>query len=127
MTKESLLPLPARETLEKYRWETRNVTRDGFISFDGIRYGVPWQYSGRQVQVRLCAGHVEIYLENVLLVRHEVKFSGGRIVWLAGQYSGLREMGGIPLPQPAALQIPSQVEVRDLGEYDRLFKVVSHG
>jgi len=58
------------------------VTRDGFVSFDGIRYGVPWQYSGRQVQVRLCAGQVEIYLDNTLIARHEAKCSNGRIVWL---------------------------------------------
>ena len=32
--------------MDKYRWETRIVTRDGMVSFDGVRYGVPWPYSG---------------------------------------------------------------------------------
>ncbi len=127
LPKEPLMPLPPQEVMDKYRWESRSVSRDGFVSFDGIRYGVPWQYSGRQVQVRLCAGHVEIYLDNTLIARHEAKYSGGRIVWLAGQYAGLSEKGGMPLPTGFAKQQMPQVEIRDLGEYDRLFRVVSNG
>lgn len=34
------------DTLDKYCWETRIVTRDGMVSFDGVRYVVPWQYNG---------------------------------------------------------------------------------
>lgn len=127
LSKEGLLSLPPQEVMDKYRWETRSVTRDGLVSFDGIHYGVPWQYSGRQVQVRLCAGYVEIHLDNTLIVRHEAKYSGGKIVWLTGQYAGLSEKGGIPLPNSFAKQHPPQVEARDLGEYDRLFQVASNG
>ena len=127
LSKEGLLSLPPQEVMDKYRWETRSVTRDGLVSFDGIRYGVPWQYSGRQVQVRLCAGYVEIHQDNTLIARHEAKYSGGRIVWLTGQYAGLGEKGGIPLPNSFAKQHPPQVEARDLGEYDRLFQVASNG
>ncbi len=124
---ELSVSLPPQEVMDKYRWETRSVTRDGLVSFDGIRYGVPWQYSGRQVQVRLCAGYVEIHQDNTLIARHEAKYSGGRIVWLTGQYAGLGEKGGIPLPNSFAKQHPPQVEARDLGEYDRLFQVASNG
>ena len=127
LEQEALQPLPPRAIMDRYRWETRNVTRDGFVSFDGIRYGVPWQYSGRQVQVRLCAGQVEIYLDNTLIARHEAKCSNGRIVWLAGQYSGLSEKGGMPLQRPIARQTSPQVAVRSLSEYDLLFEVASNG
>jgi transposase len=127
LSKEALLSLPPQEVMDKYRWEARIVTRDGFVSFDGIRYGVPWQYSGRQVQVRLCAGHVEIHLDNTLIAKHEAKYSGGRIVWLPGQYSGLSEKGGMPLPNSFARQATPQVEVRDLSEYDFIFEVASNG
>lgn len=127
LSKEQLLSLPAQNVIDKYRWESRTVTRDGFVSFDGIRYGVPWQYSGRQVQVRLCSGHIEIYLDSILIARHEAKYSGGRIVWLSGQYFGLSEKGGMPLPRPSALQTSPQVEVRDLSEYDFIFEVASNG
>ena len=126
LSKEPLLPLPVKEVMDKYRWEIRSVTRDGFVSFDGVRYGVPWQYSGRQVQVRLCAGQIEIYLNSTLIAQHEARYSGGSIVWLTGQYSGFSEKGGIPLPRPVARQTPAQVEVRSLTEYDLLFEVASN-
>lgn len=49
MEKEPLGKLPVQSVREHYRWEARKVTRDGLISFDGVRYGVPWQYSGKEV------------------------------------------------------------------------------
>jgi len=55
------------------------------------------------------------------------KYSSGRIVWLTGQYTGLGEKGGTPLPGRFARQHPQQVEARDLSEYDRLFRVASNG
>lgn len=127
LAQEPLLALPAKEVMDKYRWESRTVTRDGFVSFDGIRYGVPWQYSGRQVQVRLCAGHVEIHLDHTLIAKHVARYSGGRIVWLPGQYCGLSEKSGIPQPHSAGKRVAPQVEVRDLSEYDLIFEVASHG
>jgi len=41
LNKEPLLPLPDKAIRDKYRWETRNVTRDGFVSYDGAKYGIP--------------------------------------------------------------------------------------
>ena len=38
---EQLQTLPPQAVLDKYRWESRIVTRDGMVSFDGVRYGVP--------------------------------------------------------------------------------------
>jgi transposase len=124
---EALLALPPKATLDKYRWETRIVTREGLVSFDGVRYGVPWQYSGKEVKVRLCKGNVEIYYGEVLLASHEAKYKGGRIVWLAGQYSGLAERNGIASPNSIAHLTGTSVEVRSLSTYDRLLEVASNG
>lgn len=52
LERENLQELPPQETLNKYRWEARIVTRDGMVSFDGVRYGVSLQYSGKEVRVR---------------------------------------------------------------------------
>ncbi|WP_370741133.1 Mu transposase domain-containing protein [Caldibacillus debilis] len=40
--------------------EPRQVSRDRFVSYDGVRYGVPWRYSGRERTVREVNGWVEI-------------------------------------------------------------------
>lgn len=124
---EKLLALPPQAVLGKYRWETRVVTREGLVSFDGIRYGVPWQYSGKEVRVRLCDGNVEIYLGEVQIAKHEAKYSGGRIVWLTGQYAGLAERKGVAMPLPCAHLMDTSVEVRKLSVYDELLEVASNG
>ena len=36
-----LLALPDRRTLARYLRRDRRVSRDGFVSFEGSRYGVP--------------------------------------------------------------------------------------
>ena len=124
---EELLPLPAQEILERYRWETRMVTREGLVSFDGIRYGVPWQYSGKEVQVRLHDGKLEIYYGEVLVATHQIQHHRGRIIWLPGQYKGLTERNGMAAPYPAAQQQDIQVEIRSLSFYDTLLGGLNHG
>lgn len=124
---EELLPLPPQEVQDRYRWETRTVTREGLVSFDGIRYGVPWQYSGKEVQVRLCNGHLEIFYGEILLAKHEVQYHAGKIIWLPGQYKGLADRKGIAAPYPATQQQDMQVEVRSLSFYGRLLGGVAHG
>lgn len=44
-------PLPTRETLYGFAKRIRKITADSFVSFAGIRYGVPWKYSRSQVEV----------------------------------------------------------------------------
>ena len=127
LSEEDLLFLPDKAILDRYRFETRRVSREGLVSFDGIRYGVPWQYSGRDVQIRLISGKVEIYDGNVMIAEHEAKHSASRILYLTGQYKGLTERKGIAYPYPAAIKGPSPVEVRDISIYDRLIGGAAHG
>ena len=127
LVNEGLRKLPPRETLDKYRWETRSVTRDGMVSFDGVRYGVPWQYSGKEVCVRLCAGYLEIYYGEVLLAKHKAQYRSGNVVFLRGQYSGLAERNGVPVTFPCARQQNGTVEVRELSVYDQLLGGASCG
>lgn len=127
LVKEPLLPLPEQAVRDRYRWEDRKVTREGLVSFDGIRYGVLWQYSGKEVQVRLHNEFVEIYKGESLLARHEAQHGGSRILWLKGQYKGLTERHGIPGPYPAAHMATPKVEQRDLRFYDSLLGGAANG
>ena len=127
LSAENLQELPPQEVLDRYRWELRRVTKEGLISFDGVRYGVPWQYSGKEVQVRLLRGEIEIYYGEVLIAKHTAQYSSGRIIWLPGQYQGLAEQGGIAVPRSVAQEQEIQVEIRNLDFYDRLLGGVSCG
>ena len=69
LNKEPLLPLPDKAIRDKYRWETRNVTRDGFVSYDGAKYGIPWQYSGKEVRVkRFINKHQKLFQDDTTIV-----------------------------------------------------------
>ena len=127
IAEEALQPLPVKALLDRYRFEVRRVSREGLVSFDGIRYGVPWQYSGREVQVRLIDGKLEIYDGNVLIADHEARHSSSRILYLPGQYKGLMEHKGIAYPYPAAIKGPSPVEIRDIFVYDQLIGGAANG
>ena len=124
---ENLQELPPQEITDRYRWELRRVTREGFVSFDGVRYGVSWQYSGKDVQVRLHNGEIEIYYGEVLVAKHTAQYTSGRILWFPGQYKGLAERNGIAAPYSVAQEKDIQVETRDLDFYDRLLGGVSYG
>ena len=122
---EPLLSLPSKAVRDRYRWETRKVMRDGLVSFDGAKYGVPWQYSGREVRVRISGDEFEAYDGEVRIAHHKVVYTSGRIVWLKGQYEGLAERNGIASPFSYARQVDTlTVEVRPLTIYDKIAGVI---
>lgn len=125
---EPLLGLPAKVTRDKYRWEVRKVTREGFVSFDGAKYGVPWQYSNREVRVRVSNDCFEAYDGEVRIIREKIEYASGKIVWLKGQYQGLAEKGGVALPLPYAFKTETvSVEIRPLSVYDEMMGVAVSG
>ena len=125
---EVLRSLPEKAVRNKYRWEIRKVTKDGFVSFDGARYGIPWQYAGQEVRVRICGDTFEAYDGEVRIAAHRVEYASGRIVWLKGQYQGLAEHNGLPTAAPfARLNENVSVETRSLDIYDQVTGVASHG
>lgn len=97
------------------------------VSFDGIRYGVPWQYSGNEVQVQLYKGNLEVYYNEILSAKHLTQHRAGSIVWLQGQYKGLAERHGVAVPNTMAFRTTTQVEVRELSIYDQLLGGVHSG
>jgi hypothetical protein len=53
LAEEQLLPLPQDFAWEGFATEERKVTWDGYVSYDGVLYGLPGtlQLAGKQVQV----------------------------------------------------------------------------
>jgi transposase len=128
LKQEPLLPLPEIAVRNKYRWETRKISRDGFASFDGARYGVPWEYSGKEVRVRVCGENFEAYDGEVRITCLPIEHTSGKIVWLKGQYHGLAERNGIAGPFSYAQKTgKNDVEVRSLSLYDALTGVATNG
>jgi transposase len=124
LAKEPLLPLPEKRTLDSYRFETRKVSKDCFISYDGIKYGVPWQYAGKELRVRQYDGKFEAYDGSALVAEHKALYKSGKIAWMPGQYQGLIQRHGFPITPSYGKMIPKEVDIRPLSVYDRLAGVV---
>ncbi len=52
LVEEGLRPLPNRPAFLQFMGEDRKVSKDGFSSFGGSWYGVPWAFASRTVEVR---------------------------------------------------------------------------
>ena len=111
--------LPERNALAPYLREDRMVARDGFVSWDGSRYGVHWQWVGAIVQVGQRAGAVEIWAEDQRLAVHPRAQSAGQRFTMPGQWEGLPRADGRPVKEALAVQVPvGQVERRSLEVYE---------
>ena len=122
LASEKLKELPDAMICERYKFESRLVSRDGFVSYDGVRYGVPWQYSGKQVTVRAVKNKLEIFDGIMLIANHDIEAHSGRTLFLEGQYRGLAEKNGLTFFSGAHMHSET-VESRPLSIYEELLEV----
>jgi hypothetical protein len=124
LKEENLKPLPSSDKYQKFLEEIRKVHKDGLLSFDGVRYGVPWQYSGKEVVVKDLNGKIEISYNGKVISTHEKHFRSRTTVYAKNQYAGLKEAEGMLYPNPRAYKVSSpEVEKRSLGVYESLLEV----
>ena len=111
--------LPDRATLAPYLREDRKVAWDSFISWEGSRYGVPWQWAGATVQVGQRQGTVEIWSGDQHLAVHPRAQRAGQRFILPGEWDGLPRGDGRPRREAVAVQVPvGEVERRSLEVYE---------
>ena len=111
--------LSGRGALAPYLREDRKVARDGFVSWEGSRYGVHWKWVGRVVQVGQRQGTVEVWVGDERIAVHPNAQRPGQRLLLPGQWSGLPKGDSRPRPEAIAVQIPvGEVEQRSLGVYE---------
>ena len=139
LAEERLRPLPTDWAWERFATEERKVSWDGYVSYDGVLYGLPATapggadgsspraLAGTTVQVRERAGQVVIWSagqqilavakhpQSRTLVPHPDQFRG-----VASAASAVRSATPLGHRLPAPL-----VARRDLQEYDRLYGVSS--
>ena len=110
---------PGRGTLAPYLREDRKVARDGFVSWEGSRYGVHWKWVGNVVQVGQRQGTVEIWAGDQRIAVHPRAQQPKQRFVLPGQWAGLPKGDNRPRREAVAVQIPSgDVERRSLEVYE---------
>lgn len=126
---ERLRPLPVDFAWERFRLEERRVTTDGFVSFDGVLYGVPAPAAlcGQVVQVGVHTGTLSIWHQGQLVTKHQVRPISGSQVLHPEQFAGVPPAHTRhQTPAPLAHQMPPPTPVRrSLDEYDQLCGVAA--
>jgi transposase len=124
---EPLAPLPTDFAWERFGAEERKVSWDGYISYDGVQYGLPAQaaLAGSVVQVRERAGQLLVFSRGQLILQVTKRPRSQQIVPHPDQFRQVPPT--LPLGQlstPVGHQVaPPVVAMRSLWEYDRLFGV----
>jgi transposase len=127
---ENLSPLPSDYAWERYGSEERRVSWDGFISYDGVLYGLPAHppVAGAMVLVRERHRTLRVYQQGQLIATLSKQPRSQEIVFHPEQFAGVSPAPSIRrADQPVGHQVEAPtVVVRPLTEYDQLFGVEVH-
>jgi transposase len=85
----SLTPLDGRPPYPYANEELRKVARDAFVSWNGSRYSVPWEYAGKEVWVRAGDSDVEVRYGGSQIAQHAVAMRKHMIVRKPEHHEGI--------------------------------------
>ena len=118
LKKEKLKPLPEDGRHLDYKWESRKVSMDSFVSYDGVKYGVHFSYVDKIVDVNVEGNVIKIRHNGTVIQEHRMERRGRKYVFAKGQYDGLKVQNNAVGSPKYAQQIPLvEVETRSLNEY----------
>jgi transposase len=124
---EGLSALPTDYAWERFGTEERRVSWDGFISYDGVLYGLPATppVAGSMVLVRERARELRIFHQGSLVASVQKQPRSQEIVIHPDQFRDVAPAPSLRTtekPLGHQVQAPS-VATRSLAEYDQLFGV----
>ena len=123
LAEEKLLPLPQDFAWERFATEERKVTWDGYVSYDGVLYGLPatLQLAGKQVQVRERKGVVSVWSAGKQVFAIAKRPRSQESVPHADQWKTVASVSAVRrAPTPLGhLQPAPDVQSRPLQEYDQ--------
>jgi len=123
--RESLQPLDGRPAYPYIDDELRKVARDAYVSWQGSRYSVPWEYAGRPVWVRERGQNVEVHFGQERIAVHTQAARKHMVL------TQVEHHHGIPLGARAETKILIRiqdtapvVEIRPLAAYENAAAMV---
>jgi transposase len=123
LTEEKLLPLPKDFAWERFATEERKVTWDGYVSYDGVLYGLPGKLglAGKMVQVRERKGVLTVWSAGTQILEIEKRPRSQESVPHAEQWTSIASVAEARrAPAPLGHQKPAaEVTNRRLAEYDQ--------
>jgi len=85
----NLQPVNGRPAYPYRDDEQRKVARDAYVSWQGSRYSVPWQYAGKEVWVREHEGGVEVRYGVERIASHEQAATLHQVITLKEHHQGI--------------------------------------
>lgn len=123
LAEEKLLPLPADYAWERFATEERKVTWDGYVSYDGVLYGLAGklELAGKYVQVRERKGVLTVWSAGIQVLEIEKRPRSQESVPHAEQWTNIASVAETRrVPAPLGHQKPApEVTNRQLSEYDQ--------
>jgi ribosomal protein S19E (S16A) len=123
-SQEALRPLPTDWAWERFAAEERKVSWEGYLSYDGVLYGLPSEppLAGSVVQVRERHGQLSVWSAGQQVLQVAKRARSREIVPHPDQFRTVASAAAtrrvaIPLGHQVA---PPEVAQRPLQEYDRL-------
>jgi transposase len=121
---EGLRPLPEGWAWERFTAEERQVSWDGFVSFDGVLYGLPGDLAlaGRRVQVTAPHGAVQVWHQGQRVLTVAARCQSGQVVLHPDQFRTVAPAASAQRAHvPVGHLVPAPVVVqRPLADYDQL-------
>ncbi len=88
LKEENLNPLRGEDYVLEHS-EMRKSTKDCYISFEGNRYSVPYQYSCRDLAVKLKGEDLGIFYGDMLIATHRISYQKGQMVTDPEHFRGI--------------------------------------
>ena len=85
---ENLNPLRDEDYVLEHS-EMRKSTKDCYLSFEGNRYSVPYQYSCRDLAVKLKGEDLRIFYGDELIATHRISYQHGQMVTDPEHFRGI--------------------------------------
>lgn len=127
LAEEQLRSLPEAFAWERFATEDRKVTWDGYVSYDGVLYGLPGSLAlaGKQVQVRERKGVLTVWTGGKQVFEIAKRPRSQESVPHPEQWKGVPSVDATRRgPTPLGHQHPEPgVESRSLQEYDQMYGV----
>lgn len=127
LPEEQLSALPQAFAWERFGMEERKVSWDGYISYDGVLYGLPAEaaLAGRMVHVREHKGELSIWSETRCVLTIAKRPQSQDIISHPDQWKGVPSVSAARATSAPLGHQESTPEVarRSLGDYDVYFEV----
>ena len=113
--------LPKTDAIRFYLCPERKISFDGFVNYEGRRFGVPYSYSGKTARISRSGDTLYIYSADLrlLLVTHNVTWSR-KDSFCEGQYEDLTQPEEFPtMPvKTQILRLPKSQSTLSFAKFD---------